>query len=225
MAAAIFVLAAGAGLWWMAARSNRSETFTGPVMAQLKDGSTIQLDSLAQLEVLPGFGSSQRLVKLTGKAVFDVTPDAVHPFIVKLGEREVKVLGTKFTIDCTDKGFLRVHVNSGKVMVKDNRDSVVLSKGMLLEHQAGQSAKVAGHVMNAEKKELVFADTPLSEVLQTIAVVYNKEVTVDSVLLGLPVTATFTGEPVENVLLAIAFMTNTTIIQHASGIELKKHEE
>ncbi|SEW02692.1 FecR family protein [Chitinophaga sp. YR573] len=225
MAAAIFVLAAGAGLWWIAGRSNRSETFTGPVMAQLKDGSTIELDSLAQLEVLPGFGNRQRLVKLTGKAVFDVTPDAVHPFIVKLGEREVKVLGTKFTIDCTDKGFLRVHVNSGRVMVKDNRDSVVLSTGMLLEHQAGQSAKVAGHVMNAEKKELVFADTPLSEVLQTIAVVYNKEVTVDSVLLGLPVTATFTGEPVENVLSAITFMTNTTIIQHASGIELKKHEE
>ncbi|GAA3919949.1 DUF4974 domain-containing protein [Chitinophaga oryziterrae] len=225
MAAAIFVLAAGAGLWWIAARNNRAQTFTGPVMAQLKDGSTIQLDSLAQLEVLPGFGSRQRLVKLTGKAVFDVTPDAVHPFIVKLGEREVKVLGTKFTIDCTDKGFLRVHVNSGRVMVKDNRDSVILSTGMLLEHQAGQSVKVAGHVMNAEKKELVFTDTPLSEVLQTIGVVYNKQVTADSMLLGLPVTATFTGEPVENVLSAIAYMTNTIIIQHVSGIELKKHEE
>jgi ferric-dicitrate binding protein FerR (iron transport regulator) len=194
-------------------------------MAQLKDGSTIQLDSLSQLEVLPGFGSRQRLVKLTGKAVFDVTPDAVHPFIVKLGQREVKVLGTKFTIDCTDEGFLRVHVNSGRVMVKDNRDSVILSTGMLLEHQAGKSAKVAGHVMNAEKKELVFADTPLSEVLQTIGVVYNKEIIADSLLLGLPVTATFTGEPVENVLSAIAYMTNTTIIQHASSTELKKHEE
>jgi ferric-dicitrate binding protein FerR (iron transport regulator) len=225
MAAAIFVLAAGAGLWWIAARNNRAQTFTGPVMAQLKDGSTIQLDSLAQLEVLPGFGSRQRLVKLTGKAVFDVTPDAVHPFIVKLGEREVKVLGTKFTIDCTDKGFLRVHVNSGRVMVKDNGGSVILSTGMLLEHQAGQSAKVAGHVMNAEKKELAFTDTPLSEVLQTIGVVYNKQVTADSMLLGLPVTATFTGEPVENVLSAIAYMTNTIIIQHVSGIELKKHEE
>jgi ferric-dicitrate binding protein FerR (iron transport regulator) len=225
MAAAIFVLAAGAGLWWMAARSSRTQTFTGPVMAQLQDGTTIQLDSLAQLQVLPGFGSRQRLVKLTGKAVFDVTPDAVHPFIVNLGQREVKVLGTKFMIDCPDNGFLRVHVNSGRVMVKDKKDSVVLSTGMLLEHQAGQSAKVAGHVMNAEKKELVFSDTPLHEVLQTIGVIYNKQVTTDSVLLGLPVTATFTGEPVENVLSAIAFMTNTIIIQHTSGIELKKHEE
>lgn len=227
MAAAIFVLAAGAGLWWIAARNNRTQTFTGPVMAQLKDGSTIQLDSLAELEVLPGFGSRQRLVKLTGKAVFDVTPDAVHPFIVKLGGREVKVLGTKFTIDCTDKGVLRVHVNRGRVMVKvkDNRDSVILSTGMLLEYQAGQSVKVAGHVRNADKKELVFTDTPLSEVLQTIGVVYNKQVTADSMLLGLPVTATFTGEPVENVLSAIAYMTNTIIIQHVSGIELKKHEE
>jgi len=89
MAAAIFVLAAGAGLWWIAAGNNRAQTFRGLVIAQLKDGSAIKLDSLAQSEVLPGFGNRQRLVKLTGKAVFDVTPDAVHPFIVKLGEHGI----------------------------------------------------------------------------------------------------------------------------------------
>jgi transmembrane sensor len=223
MAAAIFILAAGAGLWWMAARNGKAQTFTGPIMAQLKDGTTVQLDSLSELKVF--FDNKQRLVKLSGKAVFDVTPDASHPFIVQLDQQEVKVLGTKFMIDYPGNKFLRVHVNSGRVMVKSEKDSVVLSTGMLLAQQNGQATKIAAHVINADKKELVFSDTPLKEVLQTIGVVYDKQVTADNELLQLPVTATFTGEPVENVLSAIAFMTNTTMIQHGSATELKKHEE
>jgi transmembrane sensor len=224
MAAAIFVLAAGAaGLWWITARNSRVQTFTGPVMAELKDGTRIQLDSLSELKVF--FSSRQRLVKLSGKAVFDVTPNAAHPFIVQLDQQEVRVLGTKFMIDYPRNGSLRVHVNSGRVLVKGDKDSVVLSSGMLLAHQNGQATKVAAHVVNADKKELVFSDTPLSEVLQTIGVVYDKQVMADYELLQLPVTATFTGEPVENVLSAIAFMTNTTMIQHGSATELKKHEE
>ena len=219
MAAAIFLLAAGAGLWYMAARGGRTQLFTGPVMANLQDGTTIELDSFAQLEVMPGFGNRQRLVKLKGKAVFNVTKDAAHPFIVRLEQREVRVLGTRFMINYQGNDLL-VHVDSGSVMV----DSVVLSTGMMLAQHAGET-RVATHVVNPDKRELVFSDTPLHEVLQTISVLYNIKVAGDSALLDLPVTATFTGESAINVLETIAYMTNASIVKGASGIELKKHEE
>lgn len=216
MAAATLLLIAGG--WWTMVREGRTQIFTGPLLAQLDDGSSIKLDSGTQLQVLPGFGKRQRLVKLKGKAVFNVTHGAVHPFIVRLGDQEVKVLGTQFMIDYRDH--LRVHVNSGRVMVINGKDSVLLSTGMLLESVKGVF-NTAAHVINADKKELVFSDTPLREVLQTIGVVYDKKITADSVLLQLPVTATFTGESAENVLAAIAYMTNTIVVQYSTGTVLR----
>jgi transmembrane sensor len=204
------------GIWWMVAHGGRAKTFTGPLLAQLKDGSSIQLDSGAQVKV-----SGLRLVKLTGKAVFNVTEDALHPFIVQLDRQQVKVLGTKFMIDYRDH--LMVHVTSGCVMVINGKDSVLLSTGMLLSFYK-DTFNVASHVSNADKKELIFSDTPLREVLQTIGVVYGKKVTVDSVMSALPVTATFTGESVENVLAVIAYMTNSIVVENASATTLKKHE-
>jgi transmembrane sensor len=212
-AAATLLLAAG--IWWMAAH-NRAATFTGPLLVQLKDGSSIQLDSGAQAEVYA------RLVKLKGKALFNVTGDVVHPFIVQLDQQQVKVLGTKFMVDYHDH--LRVHVTSGKVLVINGKDSAFLSTGMLLESGSGVF-NVASHVVNADKKELVFSNTPLCEVLQTIGVVYGKKVTADSVLSEILVTATFTGESAENILKSITYMTNAVVVQHAGETVLKKQEE
>jgi ferric-dicitrate binding protein FerR (iron transport regulator) len=230
MAAAVLLLAAGTGLWWLSARNNRVQRYTGPVLAQLKDGTTVQLEGKSRLQVLPGFGRHQREVTLEGKAIFDVTPDAALPFIVNVGGRTIKVLGTRFMVDLAagKGGTLRIHVNTGSVMVTDAQslDSVVLSAGMLMELQDGQVPfRIATHVTDPAGKQLVFADTPLSEVLQTIAVIYDIHVTADTTLLRMPVTATFTGESVDNILASLAFMTNADVVRSEARIILKKHNE
>lgn len=229
MAAAVLLIAAGTGLW-LAARNGRTQRFTGPLVAQLKDGTTVQLEDKARLLVQAGYGVRQREVSLEGKAVFNVTPDAARPFIVKLGERTIKVLGTRFMVDLASgkKGALRIHVDTGQIMVMDSgrQDSVVLSAGMLLEQQNGEVPfRIATHVADAAGRELVFTDTPLSEVLQTLEVIYHIHVTADAALLQMPVTATFTGETAENVLASIAFMTNAGIEKKDTIVLLKKHEE
>lgn len=229
-AAAVILIAAGTGLLWLTVRNSRTQRFTGPVVAQLKDGTTVQLEDKAQLQVLAGFGGRQREVSLEGKATFNVTPDAARPFIIKLGERSIKVLGTRFMVDFAagKKGALRVHVDTGQIMVTDrsSRDSVVLSAGMLLEQQEEKVPfRIAAHVADAARQQLVFTDIPLSEVLQTIEVIYHVKVTADAALLQLPVTATFTGETAENVLASIAFMTNADVEKKDTVVILKKHEE
>lgn len=228
MAAAVLLVAAGTGLWWLIAGSSRTQRFTGPVLAQLKDGSAVQLEARARLTVLPGF-SRKREVALEGKATFNVTPDAARPFVVKVGDRTIKVLGTRFMVDVAGrKGALRVHVDTGQVMVidKDNRDSIVLSSGMLLEQSEEQVPfRVAAHVADITGQQLEFSDAPLSEVLHTIEMIYHIHVTADATLLQLPITATFTGETAENVLASIAFMTNTHIEEKDTVLIFKKHEE
>lgn len=230
MAAAVMLFAAGTGLLWLTIRGGRTQRFTGPVMAQLTDGTTVQLEDKAQLLVQAGFGRRQREVSLEGKAIFNVTPDAARPFIIKLGDRTIKVLGTRFMVDVAagKRGALRIHVDTGQIMVTDrnNKDSVVLSAGMLLEQQGEEVPfRIAAHVADASAKQLVFSDVPLSDVLQTIEMIYHMHVTADAALLRLPVTATFTGETAENVLASIAFMTNADIEKKDTVVILKKHEE
>lgn len=69
-----------------------------PQSEVLADGTLIYLNADSQLEVIPE--QNQRSVVLTrGQAYFDVAHNKQAPFIVKVGEAEVKVLGTSFDIE------------------------------------------------------------------------------------------------------------------------------
>jgi transmembrane sensor len=223
-AAAILVFVA-ATIWKLNTPHPHAEFYTGPITARLSDGTTIELEPKAELNVRPGYNQPDRSATLTGQALFHVTPNADHPFNLIVGSRLVQVLGTTFRISyASATNALRIHVDSGTVMVKDstNRDSVLLTAGMLLEAQGQQHVQVAAHIKDADKKQLEFTDTPLKEVLAAVAIVYHLDITADSSLQQLPVTATFTGETADNVLNAVAFMTNTTITHNGQTIMLVK---
>lgn len=212
--AAVLIILLGAGWWWLGGNTAGQQLYTGPVAAMLEDGSRVQVDSLAAVSLSKDFGKKDRKVSLNGKAMFDVTKDEQRPFIVTAGSTEVRVLGTRFTIDYQpEQAGLMVHVSTGKVMVIDHAkgDSVVLTDGMLLKRAKEQEIfKVATHVADFDKKALVFHDAPLEEVLLTVCTVYNVRVSVaDVTLLKTPVTATFTNEPIDNVLASLSFMTNS----------------
>ncbi len=65
----------------------------------LPDGTHVWLNAESKLSFdLDMREKSQRLVKLSGEAFFDVTHDKKHPFIVVTDKMVVKVLGTAFNI-------------------------------------------------------------------------------------------------------------------------------
>lgn len=216
-AAAILLLIAGAAWWWLfASPGPPARTFNGPQLATLDDGSRIEMTGTSRLETEKGFGKKNRRVYFSGNATFDVARDAAHPFIVQMGSMEVKVLGTRFHIsDAQGKALLAIHVSDGKIMVIDHAhaDSVIMTAGMLLKKTAATAPfSVAAHVADPVKKSLVFKDTPLEAVLQTVRTVYNVQVDItDTSLLHLPVTTTFTNEPVENIMATVSFITNASL--------------
>jgi ferric-dicitrate binding protein FerR (iron transport regulator) len=220
-AAAAVVILAGAALWFMQ-RQEQAINYSGAQLVTLDDGTSIQLENAAQLQVLPGFGKQNRKVILKGKADFDVTTDAAHPFMIDLGNQAITVLGTRFSVD--NSSHLRVYIHSGKIKVTRQQDSVVLTAGMLLQEDSSkQQFQVGAHIADAEAHAVVFKDTPLREVLQTISVLYHVDLHADDDLLDLPVTATYTGEPVQNVLDAITFMMNATLEKNETGYVLKSN--
>lgn len=223
LAAASILLLLGIGTWYLTHQNERQINYSGAQLVKLDDGTSIQLDTAATLQVLPGFGQKNRKVILTGKAEFDVTTNAAHPFIIDLGGQAITVLGTRFSVD--NRQQLLVFIHSGKIKLSRQHDSVILSAGMLLEEDTSrQHYQVGAHITDAATHAVVFKDTPLREVLQTIHVLYHVNVTADAALLELPVTATYTGEPLERVLEAIAYLSNANVINKGADYELRKQE-
>lgn len=64
----------------------------------LPDGSQVWLNADTRMEYPAVFSKSERRVKLSGEAMFEVMHDNRCPFIVETFASEVEVLGTKFNV-------------------------------------------------------------------------------------------------------------------------------
>lgn len=94
--------AAGRDMTMGNARKLRLEVPAGKTFKMtLADGTLVWLNAESVLEYPASFkGKSERRVRLTGEAFFEVKHDARHPFFVELGEKEaIKVLGTSFNVN------------------------------------------------------------------------------------------------------------------------------
>ncbi len=64
----------------------------------LADNTIISLNSHSNLAYNTRYGKTNRRIKLSGEAFFDVKRDSLLPFIVHAGPAEIRVLGTKFNV-------------------------------------------------------------------------------------------------------------------------------
>ena len=64
----------------------------------LPDNSRVWLNAGSHLIYPRSFDGRIRKVFLSGEAYFDVAKDAGHPFIIKAGDVQVRVLGTQFNV-------------------------------------------------------------------------------------------------------------------------------
>lgn len=82
--------------------AQKKQTFRSPKGTSstvvLADGSTVWLNSGAEITYPTSFSSEQRKVSLEGEAYFDVVHNPDQPFVVSANGTDVKVLGTEFNI-------------------------------------------------------------------------------------------------------------------------------
>lgn len=184
-------------LWWSAAavllcllglvpvillRSSRWTTFTTTDNQHLKvllpDSSSVWLNSNATLAY--DFSKENiRCVRLEGEAYFEVTKDALRPFVIESTHLTTTVLGTSFNINAgsTEE---QVSVIEGKVAVKNHRgDHVLLQPGDQAGYlqASGGLRKVKVHNIHntiAWKDEIFdFNNIPLGDALNYLAEAYN----------------------------------------------------
>ncbi|WKN30654.1 DUF4974 domain-containing protein [Porifericola rhodea] len=92
---------------------------------QLPDGTMVWLNAESSLSFPLTFDSTQRIVKLSGEAFFDVARDQNRPFTVQSGQLSTTALGTSFNIFCyPEEESVEVSLLTGIVEV-NRRDSLV----------------------------------------------------------------------------------------------------
>lgn len=85
----------------------------------LPDGSKIILKAASSIALSPHFNQSDRRVKLSGSAYFDVFRNINKPFIIRSGQLLTKVVGTSFSItDSEVSQKIEVKVYTGQVSVQ-----------------------------------------------------------------------------------------------------------
>ncbi|MEL6863887.1 MAG: FecR domain-containing protein [Bacteroidota bacterium] len=90
---------------------------------QLPAGSTVLLNDGSQIDYQPADWSSNRNIKLTGEAFFDVEKGV--PFIVSTDNGAIRVLGTRFNVRTWGQR-LEVACYEGRVRVSHQGEDVVL---------------------------------------------------------------------------------------------------
>lgn len=111
----------------------------GQYQVLLADGTRVWLNSESSLKYPIAFRGSQRIVELTGEAYFEVAKNAAMPFIVKVNDMQVKVLGTHFNIMAYDneaaakttllEGSVKLSVGQINNILKPGQQGVVNKSG------------------------------------------------------------------------------------------------
>ena len=156
----------------------RGETFK----VVLSEGTEVFLNSDSRLVYPTVFKGKERIVSLEGAAYFKVSKDVEHPFIVKTGNVQVRVLGTEFNVRGYSPADVRITLITGKVAVSDTCGT------HNVEMEPGQSAQLstdgtfAVSEVNIESflywKEgfFYFDDIPLADMMKEIGRWYNIDI-------------------------------------------------
>lgn len=216
-AAAAVLVATGTGWWLWQTQTNvvfiqEFATAKGERReVRLARGSRIELNTDTRLSVR--FDDEIRQVLLErGEAFFEVAPDPDRPFEVAAGSGWVRVLSTRFNVYKTPER-VSVALLEGQVAVElgigvRGPSSRMLRPGEQVAYSSTGFSPLERAEVNAlalwRERRLVFAATPLEEVLREVARYRDLRIeTPDRSVLGLRVSGNFRSDDIDTLLLAL----------------------
>jgi len=150
----------------------------------LSDGTKIWLNSNSKLRYPTKFSGKERLVELEGEAFFDVSKNKDFPFVVKMNDFQIKVLGTSFNVNAyNDEKEIITTLVEGRVEVKDQlrnqKETLLPNEQFCINKHNGDFKKthVDTEIYTAWKNgRLVFQNERLEDIMIRLSRWYNVEV-------------------------------------------------
>jgi ferric-dicitrate binding protein FerR (iron transport regulator) len=198
-------------------RDVRVETSNATEVVTLPDGSVVTLNKNSFLSYSPKFGEQARVLSLTGEAFFEVTADASRPFIIKVGEAEVQVVGTAFNVNGYDsQQEIEVIVETGKVRFTAGKSEVELNAGDRgvydkVNRSLNQESNPDKNFDAWKTRKIIFEGATLQDIVSTLNEVYGNKLVLEGRFDGCQVTATFEHQSLEAVMNVLRTTLNLTL--------------
>ncbi len=236
----LIIIISGGGFYFSKFISNSSLTTKiladkGHVAAViLPDSSKVWLNSGSTIEYSNSFGSNQRHLKINGQAYFEVVKNKNLPFVVESKELNVKVLGTRFTVDAYDySNNTSVVLEEGSVELSPSnhpRQRMYMKPGDKIVYDA-ETEKAKRTVVKAERYSswrngiLNFYNSPMKDVAQKLSNRYNYEFKIDKSLENMEVTFTVNQEDLSSVLELLSTITPINIESKGDSVLIKPYSK
>lgn len=154
----------------------------GQYQLVLPDGSKVWLNSASSIHFPVSFSGSTREVSITGEAYFEIARNENKPFIVKVGDMAINVLGTRFNVMAySDEAFSKTTLLEGAVKIVTHNEARMLSPGEQINlNKAGEIKWIKQVDVDetiAWKNGLFdFSDADIPSIMRILSRWYNIEV-------------------------------------------------
>lgn len=148
----------------------------------LSDGSKVWLNSASSLRYPTEFSQAERSVELTGEAYFEIMPQK-KPFIVRVRDMKVKVLGTHFNIMAySEEPNINTTLLEGSLSIEQDTNTVLLKPGQQLKFNP--VSNVLSLITHANKDEAVawknglfyFDGKNIEQIMREVGRWYNADI-------------------------------------------------
>ena len=153
---------------------------------RLADGTQVRLNAASSLNVR--FDRDARRVQMAdAEAAFDVTHDPQRPFLITVGDTQVRVVGTEFNIRHRN-GDTELTVRRGLVEVRPggaDAQPYRVAAGQLFAHRDGAPTAAITQVNASDafawtSGQLVYRDRPLSQVAADLSRRFGRPIATDA---------------------------------------------
>ena len=204
------------------ALSNGTDQLT--LVKTLADGSIVYLADNSVLNYPPAFDATERIVRLSGKAYFDVTHNPSQPFKVEAGNSVIEVLGTAFSVNIINSNLVEVFVEEGLVRVslgKNNEKTVLVAPGEVLHLDGNDFSKTQANDLLLSlwrQDRMHFKDENLSNILNVINRNYDASLQLDDDFPGdRQLTVTFFNNSLPTIIELLCLSLNLEAIAQADS--------
>ena len=198
-------------------------------VAQLNDGSTIEINSGTNLSV--EYSEEGRFIKLNfGEAFFRVKPDSKRPFHVDMGDHLVKVVGTSFNAKKRGE-IMSLSVTEGLVKVQNNtftdfsEPAIEMSPGTKYQYNPASGVELSKipieHIRTWTNGYLVFENEPISNIIDELDQYFDKKVVLDNGIRDMKFSGQLQVAEQYEVLSLIAYTLNLDVSEKQNIIYLQ----
>ncbi len=219
---------------WMGGPVTQTAGYGETRTVVLPDQSTVVLNANSSIRYDRQWAQDKpRMVQLEGEAYFSVQHlQNNQSFTVYTDNLAVEVLGTEFNVQHR-RGTTRVTLASGKIKLNTLDETLTAAAGVIMkpgeqatltpDHTFTLTAVESAPVLAWTNHELIFEDTPLEEVAQTIEDLYGRPVIIESdSIRQLKLTGTLPNDDMNTLLGLLHEIFAIQVVEKDEQIHLKK---